>query len=648
MARSEISSQAVVDQIDALVDEGVEYLLKDRKRSFECAEEAYELALELEAEGVSHPLGRANAEAILSDQYYLKADYKLALGYGLSAIAQFEELDKLEQLKPLHQSELPRLPELESPHSRSKQLFPIVLGAVGITYHRLGENNLAVEYFYKQKSASESQGDRWTEGRSHIGLAICHYGVGNIDQSRIHNEKALNIFTELGDLERRATVLNNMCNFELLSENISEAIRLGHQAEEIINCSDKTVGVTPVVYANLFKAYLKADNVDLAEEYLNKSASSLNDDELELHTSLFLDKGRFSYHLGNYEEAIDHFQSALNLGREISIHDQVCIAYEGIADSYKALQNWKESIHYREQYFAEKEKALTQKNAIQFEIITAVHQIEQERKDAQILYLKTTELQNQVDAQTQQLRQLTEDLQKALLQAEALSGLKSRVIEVVSHEFRTPLTIINTAASILHTYHEKLTPAQKNKYFTNIKSSTQDLTTFIQEVESIGDINTITISPNIQPESVQTVFERLDQQLKTQFAETDRLHFDSDQANSTTQLHIDTSILNQITINLVRNALQYSQDVVAVQLAETTGQLYINVIDQGIGILPAEQERIFGLLERGSNTPASTSGLGIGLYISNQLAQLIDATLSVHSDGRDQGSCFTISLPLTS
>ena len=315
MHSQEASDLATSVRVDQLIEVAVKNLTGDKVKAYELASQAYGLALDLEAQGQPNHLGRANAQAILSELYYIKADYKNALAHGLKAIDQFENLT-------------------------DKKLLPVALGAVGITYNRLGDNNRAVDYFYKKKSAGEALRDKWLVGRSYIGLSICFHSSGNNEKAKQYGLEALEIYRELGDLERQTTVLNNLCNYAFYTNDIPEAIRRGRQAEELIDRSEKKMGVTSVVYANLFKAYLSNDEVEIAEKYLEKSASVLSAEEAETHASNFLNKGRFASHVGKHEEAIQHYQKALKLSQERSIHEHTHIACEGIANAHKALGNW--------------------------------------------------------------------------------------------------------------------------------------------------------------------------------------------------------------------------------------------------------------------------------------------------------------------
>ena len=102
--------------------------------------------------------------------------------------------------------------------------------------------------------------------------------------------------------------------------------------------------------------------------------------------------------------------------------------------------------------------------------------------------------------------------------------------------------------------------------------------------------------------------------------------------------------VEQIIINLITNALRYGGDKpVAVGLAVVGDAVEIYVQDQGSGIAPNEQQRIFEKFERLGNNKVR-EGLGMGLYIARQLAEAHGGSLSVRSNP-GEGARFTLCLP---
>jgi signal transduction histidine kinase len=112
------------------------------------------------------------------------------------------------------------------------------------------------------------------------------------------------------------------------------------------------------------------------------------------------------------------------------------------------------------------------------------------------------------------------------------------------------------------------------------------------------------------------------------------------------RLRLDRLKLKEIVHNLVSNALKFADGgAVAVRAVNDHGRLRIAVRDQGPGIAPDEQLRIFDLFERGGTGASRASGAGLGLYIVRSLAQLMGGDVALDS-APGRGACFTVWLPI--
>jgi signal transduction histidine kinase len=112
-------------------------------------------------------------------------------------------------------------------------------------------------------------------------------------------------------------------------------------------------------------------------------------------------------------------------------------------------------------------------------------------------------------------------------------------------------------------------------------------------------------------------------------------------------LRCDESLLRQVLVNLVENALKYSVDGgrIDVRLRDETSRVVIEVADQGLGIPPAEQERIFEKFYRlDAAMSRGVGGSGLGLFISREIVAQMGGSLDVDSV-EGEGSIFTVTLP---
>jgi signal transduction histidine kinase len=114
-----------------------------------------------------------------------------------------------------------------------------------------------------------------------------------------------------------------------------------------------------------------------------------------------------------------------------------------------------------------------------------------------------------------------------------------------------------------------------------------------------------------------------------------------------TSLHADSALVRQILVNLVDNAIKYSTrgDRIEVLVSDETTQVRVAVVDEGIGIPPSEQDRIFEKFYRVDPEMATgIGGSGLGLYISREIAQQMGGSLTMRS-APGRGSTFVLQLP---
>lgn len=111
----------------------------------------------------------------------------------------------------------------------------------------------------------------------------------------------------------------------------------------------------------------------------------------------------------------------------------------------------------------------------------------------------------------------------------------------------------------------------------------------------------------------------------------------------------DRVLIGKILDNLANNALTYSDHppTIRVQARRDAGQVAITVADDGIGVAPAEQLRIFERFARGTDPLfGEKPGSGLGLYLSRGLAEQMGGSLQLQASQPGKGSTFVLRLPL--
>jgi signal transduction histidine kinase len=227
----------------------------------------------------------------------------------------------------------------------------------------------------------------------------------------------------------------------------------------------------------------------------------------------------------------------------------------------------------------------------------------------------------------------------------ALARLKSDFVSNVSHELRTPLALIRLYAETLEL--GRLTgPAKHQEYYSIIRKESERLTALINNILDFSRIEAGRKEYDFREtdmcELVRNTLESYRYQIEQQgFTFEEKIA-------EVPALNVDREAMARSLVNLVNNALKYSQDRkhIGVNLYRESGTVKLEVVDQGIGIPASEQQRIFEKFYRvGDPLVHNTKGSGLGLSLVQHIARAHGGDVLVDSTP-GAGSKFTITLPL--
>jgi signal transduction histidine kinase len=273
--------------------------------------------------------------------------------------------------------------------------------------------------------------------------------------------------------------------------------------------------------------------------------------------------------------------------------------------------------------------------------------LELEEKNNQLIQINTT--LNREIKERQQIESILRDnereLQHALEKEKELNELKSRFVSMASHEFRTPLSTIQSSAGLISRYPLSDQQQQRSRHIERIKSSVNMLTGILDDFLSLAKLEEGRIS--MTPETFtfdELVTEVLDD-LRTTLKPGQKTIHESKTTNI--QLVQDRSLLKHVLYNLLSNATKYSPENRSIFLRTTmSGPLFqFEIEDQGIGIPIQDQAHLFTRFFRAKNA-INIQGTGLGLNIVRQYINLMGGEIQF-SSVEGKGSCFTIRIPIS-
>ena len=253
-------------------------------------------------------------------------------------------------------------------------------------------------------------------------------------------------------------------------------------------------------------------------------------------------------------------------------------------------------------------------------------------------------LEARVAERTAALRASEGELRQALATERELNLLKTSFVGMVSHEFRTPLGVIQSAADLLQRHHDKLSAGQRAQQFDAILNAVRRMAGMMEHILLLGRLDSRQYQPQWARIDLAQWLSRHLEALCPAPADRARVVVEAP-ADAVPCARADENLLHHVLGNLLSNACKYSppETAVRVRLAAGDGGVRIMVADGGIGIDPAEQPRLFEGFFRASNV-GQRPGSGLGLLIAQRCVQHLGGRLELESR-LGVGSTFRVCLP---
>jgi signal transduction histidine kinase len=225
-----------------------------------------------------------------------------------------------------------------------------------------------------------------------------------------------------------------------------------------------------------------------------------------------------------------------------------------------------------------------------------------------------------------------------------VTELRAQFISSVSHELRTPLSAIRMYAESLR-MGRPADPKAREEYLDTIMNETERLSRLLDNVLEFSKIERgerhYTLEPSDLAMVVRSASRALDYPLQQR-----GFSLELDVEPDLPLVKADADAIEQAVLNLMTNAMKYSGESrrIEISLQPSNGHAVIRVRDHGIGIDPAEQQRIFAKYYRAPNA-MQTTGAGLGLSIVAHIAKAHGGQVTVESEP-GAGSTFSLALPL--
>ncbi|WNZ27321.1 histidine kinase [Leptolyngbya sp. NK1-12] len=243
----------------------------------------------------------------------------------------------------------------------------------------------------------------------------------------------------------------------------------------------------------------------------------------------------------------------------------------------------------------------------------------------------------------QMQRQKVELLEGTLAQEKELNQLKLRFFSMVSHEFRTPLSVILASSQLLEEILQELVDESKLKNLQRIQVSARLMNQLLTDILTLSRAEAGELEFKPAPLDIEAFCLNLLEDIQASQAMSHSLQFVSQ--GRCTRVNLDEKLIYSILSNLLLNAVKYSPQGSSIYLSLICkpDATIFQVKDEGIGIPLEEQQKIFAPFYRGQNVNHIV-GTGLGLAVVKTCLALHQGEIAVSSEAT-KGTVFTVTIP---
>jgi len=376
-------------------------ILENQEKARALSEQAHKLSISGEFDGNPHlpgVVGYLRSFAALNND---DGNYDLALSQSLQA------LDILNSY-PFNEDE------------KNKMLMD-VMGNISWTYRCLGDYITAADYGAKEYSLAQEIGDiRHEAGALNI-LSVIYAEANDLQTSLEMSKKVLQCYREIGYTRGESIVLNNMALTHLEMGDSEQALQIGQESLRIA----RDFGIEAVelsVLGTLGEIHLGMKEYDDAEKYLLQALTMSREKKSRPEEFLsLLNLGKVHQAAEREKEALSALRIALKISQASNNRLGESQCHQIMSEVLEKQKKFKEALKHFKEFHTLKETVFNENTAKKLAGLQVAHQLETAKKDAELHYLKTIELNREIEE-----RKVTQEALEKLASIDPLTGTLNR------------------------------------------------------------------------------------------------------------------------------------------------------------------------------------------------------------------------------
>lgn len=519
----------------------------------------------------------------------------------------------------------------------------------GYCMHKTGRTSEAAKVEYEAMRYCQQTGNLLQLSRAYLYLAIVNHGINDQEQAKSFIIKAIDTNKKLGVNQQTHNALGVATEIFSSAGEVDKAIDYGLQAVEAARAIGFDAGVANHL-AQLSYAYdRKGDyqqGLDVAEQAID-IIQKMDIPDRNLQAVAYKFMGWNLLDMGRHAEAAKALEDAVALEREIGNTMGECYDMKAIAEALepidprgamRALRRYAsmaDSIHT-----AQLQEALSQANA-SFRNDELQEENAHERRMNRIIFFASLAIVLLLAAIAAALWWASRQKSRANRALRQLQTAREHFFTNVTHEFRTPLTVIQGVSQELQ---KTIPPIGNAEAGAIIERQTGHLLDLVNQLLDISKVQSAIGSQNYRTDNVVAYVGMIVENMR-QLAREKNIEMDFDAAPPCIVMDFVPDYMLKLTGNLLANAVKFTPEGghISVRMQRRKNWLDIQVRDTGIGIAPEHLPHIFEPFYQAD--AARGNGTGIGLALVQQIVKTLNGNIGVQSEV-DEGTTFNISLPI--
>ena len=502
-------------------------------------------------------------------------------------------------------------------------------------YQRLGQFDKAIDCYNRCGDLMDEEGGEMAEvSKRYVmnNIAEIHLAMNEYDRAEEMYHKCIDM---LGVVQEQDTAANldlatyyqNLAEVYIVQGRLEEAVELAEQSLNLSQRYQDTPNKVINRMMSLSKAYAKTGRELEGEELLDEALKlAENNGELFLQAVLHLQRGDYTTAIAMAEE--NHYdgvlQEALNAGYQDLME----------RDPKQALEYLERSVVMKDSIFNENQQQLIRDYQVRYAMQEKEHELAMQREKnekARMMVVGLVILAIVLFALFVIWWRLAQMRKKRNQELTQLNEMKDRLMSIVSHDVKTPVSAIRNVLEQLCSYYDGMSDTDRKASLMMLKSTSEALSdrlfNILQWVKNVLEHGVVS------PEDFN-VAKLVDEAIQSQNYSigVKSLKVLND-VPTTLMAHDDPSVASLVLQNLLSNAVKFSypHGEIHVREEEEADRFWLVVQDHGKGIPEQKLEKIFRFVSSSSSGTEGETGTGIGLFVSKQLLDKTGGAIRVES-----------------